>query len=643
MNKTKISVGEAIVRFLDNQYVIFDEKTIKFVEGVFTLFGHGCVLGVGEALAECNHSLKIYQGKNEQGMAHAAISYAKQNNRRKILPCLSSIGPGSANMLTAAATATVNNIPLLLLLGDTYASRHPDPVLQQVEQPHDLSITTNDAFRPLVKFFDRIYRPEMLESALLNAMRLLTDPANTGAVALALPQDVQGEVYEFSPDLFKPRYHHILRQECTNIEIKEAVKLIFNAKYPLMIIGGGARYSEAGDIISKIASKHKIPFAETQAGKSTIPSSHEYYLGGIGVTGNSMANSIAQKADLIIGFGTRFSDFTTSSKTLFSNAKILAINASLFHASKLDSTRVICDCKRFCESLAPLISDYMTEYTDEINKAQEAWQNEYERLSSVVFNKVNFKPEVHSMTPSVINDFEKITSTTICQTSAVALIRKKITPDAIIVGASGSLPGCLQRMWTTNSLYSYNMEYGYSCMGYEIAGALGSKIAEPTKEVYAMAGDGSYLMLHSEIVTSIQENIKIIVLLFDNGGFGCINNLQMGKGISSLATEFRKFAQASSDFVPIDYAQSARAYGCEAYTVRTLDELSDALEKAHQNTITTLIDIKVFPKTMTDGYTGGFWETGLTHAPHNSLQAKVLKSQLQILKDHARKGCNNCN
>ncbi|MDR0697242.1 MAG: 3D-(3,5/4)-trihydroxycyclohexane-1,2-dione acylhydrolase (decyclizing) [Christensenellaceae bacterium] len=632
MKKIKISVGEAVVRFLDNQYVVFDDKKTKFIEGIFTLFGHGCVLGVGEALAMTEHSLEVYQGKNEQGMAHVATSYAKQNNRRKILPCLSSIGPGSANMVTSAATATVNNIPLLLLLGDTYASRHPDPVLQQVEQSHDLTITTNDSFKPVVKFFDRIYRPEMLEPALLNAMRVLTDPSSTGAVAIALPQDVQGETYEFPERLFKPCYHNIIRQEPSSIEIQSAVEVIKASKYPLIIVGGGARYSEAGEAIASFSSKYNIPFAETQAGKSTAKGSHELNLGGIGVTGNSMANVIAQKADLIIGIGTRFSDFTTSSKTLFNNAKVLTVNVSLFHASKLYSTCVVSDAKRFVCLVDPLLEGYTTAYTKEIANAKSKWATEMSRLSNITYNKSNFSTEVSAKTCTVIDDFIKTTSSSITQTAAIALIRNNIPHDAVIVGASGSLPGCLQRMWTTDAINSYNMEYGYSCMGYEIAGAIGSKIADNTKEVFAMAGDGSYLMLHSELVTAIQENIKIIVLLFDNGGFGCINNLQMSKGIPSLATEFRKYAKATTEFIPIDYAANARSYGCIAYTVRTLNELKDALKKAQENAKTTLIDIKVLPKTMTDGYVGGFWETGLTKAPRNPEQKKALDYQTEILK-----------
>lgn len=626
VNKITVSVGEAVIRFLDNQYVSFDGKETKFVEGIFTVFGHGCVLGIGEALAMGKHSLKVYQGKNEQGMAHVAMSYAKQNNRRKILPCLSSIGPGAANMVTAAACATVNNIPLLLLPGDTFATRRPDPVLQQLEQPYNLNITTNDAFRPVCKFFDRITRPEMLESALINAMRVLTDPAETGAVTLAMPQDVQCEVYAFPARLFEKRVHRIARTVPQPDEISAVAEAIRNAKRPLIIVGGGAKYSEAGDAIADICKAYNIPFAETQAGKSAIAGSNPYNLGGIGVTGNSAANRIAAGADLIIGIGTRFSDFTTASKTLFGEAKVATINVSAFHGGKLDAIGARCDAKTGIEALAKALAGYNTAYKNEIRNAKASWDSEYARLASIRYSE-DLVPEVKNMTPTTVEDFRSATGAGICQTAALALIRKLLPADAIAVGASGSLPGCMQRMWTTDAKYSYNMEYGYSCMGYEIAGALGSKLAELSKEVFAFTGDGSYLMLHSEMVTAVQEGVKINVLLFDNGGFGCINNLQMGKGIQSLATEFRLNAKADTRYVPIDFAMNARAYGFAAYTAKTPDELEAALIASLKETRPVLIDIKVLPKTMTDGYEGGWWQVGCTRAPRNEKQKLALEDQ----------------
>lgn len=631
MKRIKMTVGEAIVKFLDRQYVRLDGREEKFVEGVFTVFGHGCVLGMGEALAMTSHGLKVYQGKNEQGMAHAAIAYAKQNNRRKIMPCISSIGPGAANMITAAATATVNNIPLLLLPGDTFATRRPDPVLQQLEQPHDLTISTNDAYKAVTRYFDRVSRPEMLESALLNAMRVLTDPAMTGAVCIAMPQDVQGEAYAFPASLFEKRVHTISRP-CAGIEeMIEVANAVRTAKKPVFIVGGGARYSEAGEVIERIAETAGIAIVETQAGKSTVRGSHPYNLGGLGVTGNSAANAILKKADLVLALGTRFSDFTTASKTLYADKPVVTINASRFHAEKLSATAVVGDVKACLELLESMLVGYKSRFVKEIRAAKEAWDKEMQRLTSIEYTE-DLVPEVKNMVATTLKDFNRATGAALCQTTAIGIVREEIAKDAIVVAASGSLPGCMQRMWTTDALYSYNMEYGYSCMGYEIAGAFGSKLASPAQEVYAMVGDGSFLMLHSEMVTARQEGKKIVVLLFDNGGFGCINNLQMGKGIDSLATELRYGAEAGTDFVAIDYAKVAEGYGYRGLTARTPEELRAALKEARAAEGGVLIDIKVLPKTMTDGYEGGFWQVGINRMPRNAKQQSALDEQIRYTK-----------
>lgn len=631
MKRIKMTVGEAIVKFLDRQYVRLDGREEKFVEGVFTVFGHGCVLGMGEALAMTSHGLKVYQGKNEQGMAHAAIAYAKQNNRLKIMPCISSIGPGAANMITAAATATVNNIPLLLLPGDTFATRRPDPVLQQLEQPHDLTISTNDAYKAVTRYFDRVSRPEMLESALLNAMRVLTDPAMTGAVCIAMPQDVQGEAYAFPASLFEKRVHTISRP-CAGIEeMIEVANAVRTAKKPVFIVGGGARYSEAGEVIERIAETAGIAIVETQAGKSTVRGSHPYNLGGLGVTGNAAANAILKKADLVLALGTRFSDFTTASKTLYADKPVVTINASRFHAEKLSATAVVGDVKACLELLESMLVGYKSRFVKEIRAAKEAWDKEMQRLTSIEYTE-DLVPEVKNMVATTLKDFNRATGAALCQTTAIGIVREEIAKDAIVVAASGSLPGCMQRMWTTDALYSYNMEYGYSCMGYEIAGAFGSKLASPEQEVYAMVGDGSFLMLHSEMVTARQEGKKIVVLLFDNGGFGCINNLQMGKGIDSLATELRYGAEAGTDFVAIDYAKVAEGYGYRGLTARTPEELRAALKEARAAEGGVLIDIKVLPKTMTDGYEGGFWQVGINRMPRNAKQQSALDEQIRYTK-----------
>lgn len=637
--KTKrMTVGEALVTFLDNQYVSLDGKENKLVEGIFTVFGHGCVVGTGDALSLKKHSLKVYQGKNEQGMAHAAIAYAKQNNRLKILPCMSSIGPGAANMVAAAGTATANNIPLLLLVGDTFATRQPDPVLQQIEQTNSAGTTTNDAFRAVTRYFDRVSRPEMLMTAMLNAVRVLLDPASTGAVAIALPQDVQGEAYDFPLSFLGKRVTRVVRTLPDREQVREAAKAIKKSGKPLLIIGGGAKYSGAGEAIKEFALRHNIPVCETQAGKSAVPSSFAYNLGGVGVTGNSAANSVAASSDLVIGVGTRFTDFTTASKSLYAGARIVAVNASPFHASKMDAIAVVADAREGIVALDKALGAYRAAYDGEIEKAKADWQVEMSRLVSVKTGE-GYVPENTDMTPDAVEKFAQATGCALTQTAAIGIIRSIIPEDAVIVGSSGSLPGCLQRMWETDAVDSYNVEYGYSCMGYEIAGALGAKLACPDREVYAMAGDGSYLMLHSEMVTAVQEGKKINVMLFDNGGFGCINNLQMGQGIDSLCTEFRKREGdepiRGGQFLSIDYAMSARAYGFKSYTARTEDELAAALRDSLTQTAPVLIDIKVMPKSMTHGY-GGWWNVGITELPENEKQKSVLAEKKEKLKS-ARK------
>lgn len=623
----KMTMAQALVKFLDNQYVSFDGVETKFVDGIFTVFGHGIVLGLGEALDSDKGSLKVYQGKNEQGMAHVATAFAKMNNRRKIIACSSSIGPGAANMITAAATATVNHVPLLLFPADSFASRQPDPVLQQFEQVNSLTTTTNDAYKAVTRYWDRVQRPEQLMSAMINAMRVLTDTAETGAVAICLCQDVEGESYDYPDSFFQKRVHKIVRKPVAAEELADAVSVVKNSKKPLVICGGGVRYSEAGEALEKFCAEFNIPFAETQSGKTACLSSDEYNLGGLGVTGNSSGNVMAKAADTVIAVGTRFSDFTTASKSLFrDDVKMVTINTSRFDAYKLDAVKMVADAKLGIEALGEELRKigYKSSYTTEIKAAKADWDAEMKRLADYRYDD-NFEPLIKARDEKTIPEFAEKIGGVITQTAAVALIRKLIPADALCTGAAGSLPGDLQRMWTSDSRYSYNMEYGYSCMGYEIAGALGSKMAKPECESYAMCGDGSYLMLHSELVTSIQEHKKINVLLFDNSGFGCINNLQMGNGIGNLATEFRyrdDDGDLLGDLIPIDFAKSAEGYGVKTYTAKTMEELEFALIDSQKQTVSTLIDIKVLPKTMTDGY-DAWWHVGV---PSVSSNEKVNKS-----------------
>lgn len=642
MKTVRITVAQALVRFLGNQYVGFDGREQRFVEGVFTVFGHGNVLGIGQALEQDPCGLVVRQGKNEQGMAHAAIAFAKQNNRRKIYACTTSIGPGAANMVTAAALATVNNIPVLMLPGDAFATRQPDPVLQQVEQPQDATLTVNDAFRPVCRYWDRVSRPEQLMTAMLNAMRVLTSEAETGAVCIALPQDVQGESYDFPESFFRKRVHRLVRRAAAEEELRDAVELILTKKKPLLVCGGGVRYSEAGDALKEFAETFRIPFAETQAGKSAAEGTFPLNLGGLGATGNLAANAVAAEADLVIGVGTRFNDFTTASKSLFRNPDVdfVTINTSVYHAGKLDAVKIVGDAKACLEQLGKALSaeHYRSAYTDEIEKARALWEEELRRLCGVRRGE-GFHPEVSGQNEEKLEEFFRFNGGALPQTAALGLINRFVGKNCVIVGASGSLPGDLQRMWVSEEKYGYHMEYGFSCMGYEIAGALGVKLACPEKEVYAMVGDGSYLMLHSELVTAVQERQKINVLLFDNSGFGCINNLQMGNGMGSFGTEFRfrgeKTGRLDGGYVPIDFAKSAEGYGVKTYTAKTSEELQAALKDARKQSGPTLIDIKVLPKTMTHDYKS-WWHVGVASASEKPSIRDAYRKMTEEL-ENARK------
>ncbi|MFB5561196.1 3D-(3,5/4)-trihydroxycyclohexane-1,2-dione acylhydrolase (decyclizing) [Bacillus cereus] len=639
MQTVRMTTAQALVKFLNQQYVEFDGEEQKFVKGIFTIFGHGNVVGLGQALEEDAGELEVYQGRNEQGMANAAMAFAKQKHRKQIMACTSSVGPGSANMITSAATASANNIPVLLLPGDVFATRQPDPVLQQIEQTHDLSISTNDAFRAVSKYWDRVNRPEQLMTAMIQAIRVLTNPADTGAVTICLPQDVQGEAWDFPSYFFQKRVHRIERRLPTKASLVDAVEMIKKKKKPIMICGGGVRYAEAAEELKQFAETFRIPFGETQAGKSTIESNHPYNLGGIGVTGNLAANTIAKEADLVIGIGTRFTDFTTASKQLFQNKEVefLNINISEFHANKLDALKVIADAK---EALLALIDElqvieYQSSYTVEIADAKEAWETELARLHNIRFTSQDFKPEVEGHFDEDLNEYVDALGTELTQTAVIGQINTLLDEDAIIVGAAGSLPGDLQRMWAARKPNTYHMEYGYSCMGYEVAGALGAKLAEPSKEVYAMVGDGSYQMLHSELVTSLQENKKINVLLFDNSGFGCINNLQMGNGMGSFGTEFRyrnqETRKLNGSIMKIDFAASAAGYGVKTYHVTSIEQLQEALKDAKKQTVSTLIDIKVLPKTMTNGY-DSWWHVGVAEVSNSPSVQASYESKISNLQ-----------
>lgn len=641
MNTIRLTMAQALVRFLENQHVAYDDIEQPFVRGVFMLPGHGNVVGLGQALAQERHRLEVYQGKNEQGQAHAAVAFAKHMKRKQIMAVTSSVGPGAANMVTAAATATANNIPVLILPGDVYACRQPDPVLQQIEQTHDLSISTNDAFRPVCRYFDRIVRPEQLMSAMLNAFRVLTDPADTGAVCIALPQDVEGEAYDYPETFFRKRVWQIERRPATEIAIQKAAEAIRNSKRPMLICGGGVRYSEAHAAFRRFAEAYGIPFGETQAGRSAIAWDHPLNLGGLGVTGCSAANEIAKDADCVIGVGTRYTDFTTSSKWLFrEDAKFVNINVSEFQAYKMDAIPVIADARDALEKLEKALTGYQTGYTGEIETAIAGWKKEYDRLAGIEFGE-GYVPEINDANAHSAFDYAKDMNANLTQTRVLATINRLIAADASVIAASGSLPGCMQRMWRAKTPDTYNMEYGYSCMGYEISGALGVKLAiGDEKEVYAMVGDGSFIMLHSELVTAIQEHRKINICLFDNESFGCINNLQNGQGNESLCTELRfrnpETGRHDGKFMNVDFAAIARAYGAVGYSIRTMDELEKAIEESKSiHDTPVLFDIKVLPKSMTDGY-GSWWRVGSVEVSERESNREAWNNHLEHVKD-ARK------
>ncbi len=615
----KLTMAQALVKFLDNQYISFDGVETKFVDGIFGIFGHGCVVGIGQALEQGGHNLKFYQGKNEQGMAHAAIAFAKQKNRRQIIACTSSIGPGALNMVTAAGTATANRIPLLLLPGDTFACRQPDPVLQQIEQPTNYTVTANDAFKAVCRYWDRISRPEQLMTACLNAMRVLTDPAETGAVCLAMPQDVEGEAFDYPDYFLKKRVWYLDRRSPTQREIEAAVAAIMRSEKPLLVVGGGVTYSEAWETAQFFAEKFNIPIGETQAGKGNIRWDLPLNMGGIGVTGGAAANVLAKQADLIIAVGTRLTDFTTASKWGFQNpdCKMLSINVCSFDAFKMDATSVIADAKTALLDIMGALSlrEYYSNWGDEVAQAKDDYVKEMDRCYSVYLQEG------------------------LSQTRALGEINKLIDKNSVVIGSSGSLPGCMQRLWRSSVPKTYHMEYGFSCMGYEICGALGVKLAEPDREVYTMVGDGSFLMLHSELYTAVAEGTKINVMLFDNSGWGCIENLQNNQGTDTFGTRFQArnplTGMLDGAIVPVDFAKIAEGYGCKAYTVTNVAELRDAIKDSKEQTVPCLFDIKVVHGSMSDGY-DAWWRVGVAEvstservqAAYEDMQANIEKARL---------------
>lgn len=618
MKTIRLTTAQALLKFLDAQYVELDGEEHKFVKGVYGIFGHGNLLGIGEALENMKDlSLTFYQGHNEQGIVHAATAYAKQKNRLEIFACTSSVGPGALNMVVGAATATVNRIPVLLLPGDTFADRQPDPVLQQIEMPYNPTITSNDAFRAVSKYWDRIERPEQLMSAALNAMRVLTDPAETGAVTLCLPQDVQGEAYDYPVEFFEKRVHHIDRRPPSLPALERAVNLILQKKKPLIIAGGGVHYSLAVEELREFAEVFNIPVTVTQAGKSVMLWDHPLNMGGVGTTGTLTANILAKEADLIIAIGTRLMDFPTASKTAFQNpeVKILSINVNPFDGLKMDAEYLNADAKLALKELTKILKEknYRSKHSEgRLKELKAQWDREVDRLYSLRSDKG------------------------IPQTAALGVINEFATEKDIFVAAAGSLPGDLHRLWRCKGIKTYHMEYGFSCMGYEVSGTFGVKMAEPEKEAFALLSDGSFLMLHSELITSLQEGKKINVIILDNGGFQSINSLQKGHGSKTgfgneLRYRSKSTGKLDGDYMKIDFAGIAKSLGAKAYTARTIEELKEALEKARKEDVSVLIDVKVLPGTQSGGYES-WWRVGVAEVSESDTVRKAFEETKEYMK-----------
>ena len=586
MKTKKLTTAQAIVQFLLQQQVERDGRRQPFFAGCLGIFGHGCIAGVGQALQQYPQ-FPYYMTKNEQASVHIAAAYAKMNNRLRAFTCVSSIGPGATNMVTGAAVATVNRLPVLLMPGDIFARRNVAPVLQQLEQPYSQDISVNDAFKPVSKYWDRINRADQIICALPEVMRVLTSQAETGAVTLALPQDVQTETFAYPIELFEERIWYIPRPAPESTVLGRAIEMIRASKKPLIVAGGGVLYSEAHTALAAFAAQTGIPVGETQAGKGSLPYDHPQNLGAIGVTGTFGANIIAREADLVIGIGTRYSDFTTASKTAFQNPKVRFINLNVaeFDAFKHAALPMVADARAAVKTLGKALRGWQVSgaWRKRGEKFNRDWDAEVARIYAA---KGDRPPLSQGAVIGAVNDISR--------------------PEDVVLCAAGSLPGDLHKLWRTRNPKGYHLEYGYSCMGYEIAGGLGAKMAAPEREVYVMVGDGSWLMMSSELVTSIQEGYKLTVVMLDNHGFQSIGGLSQAIGSKRFGTRYRfrnkKSGQLDGETVLIDYAANARSLGAHVIRAHDLSELKSALQEARQQTKTTVIVVETDPLKGVPGY-----------------------------------------
>ena len=618
MKTCKLTMGQATIEFLKKQYVERDGIEHQFFAGMFGIFGHGNVAGIGQALHQYSDSFQFFQTRNEQAMVHTAAAFAKMNNRLRTLACTTSIGPGATNMVTAAAGATINRIPVLLLPGDIFSTRLVAPVLQQLESPGSQDVSVNDCFRPISKYWDRINRPEQIITALPEAMRVLTSQSETGAVTLAIPQDVQAEAFDYPIEFFEKRIYRIARPLADRDLLHRAIVSIRSSKKPLIIAGGGIIYAEATEQLASFAKQTGIPVAETFAGKGSLAYDHSQCLGAIGVTGTPGANIVAREADLVIVIGSRLSDFTTASKTAFQNPEVrfVNINVAEFDAAKHAALPIVADAKVTIEELAEALQDYSVNqtYAQEIIRHRQGWELEVDRI-----HQYNNQPM-----PS--------------QGEVIGAINTFSGPQDIIVCAAGSMPGDLHKLWRTRNAKGFHLEYGYSCMGYEIAGGLGVKMADPSREVFVLVGDGSYLMMAQEIVTSIQEGYKLIIILVNNDGHASINGLSNATGAQGYGTRFlfRKdeTGQIDGERLPVDLAANAASLGAYVIEVDSIVDLRVALDKAKSADQTTVVKIDVDFEPRVPGYES-WWDCPVAEVSITNT-AQQAYEEYQIAKQNER-------
>jgi 3D-(3,5/4)-trihydroxycyclohexane-1,2-dione acylhydrolase (decyclizing) len=608
MKTQRLTVAQAIVTFLKNQYVERDGRQHAFFSGVLGIFGHGNVAGIGQALLE-NPDLPYTLVRNEQAAVHMAAGYAKASNRLRTFVCTSSIGPGATNMVTGAALATINRLPVLLLPGDIFARRNVAPVLQQLESPATQDIGVNDCFKPVSRYWDRIYRPDQIITALPEVMRVLTSPSDCGAVTLALPQDVQTEAYDFPIELLQKRVWLIRRPAPDSVSLTRAAKALASSRKPLIVAGGGVLFSEASEALAHFTAQTGIPVAETQAGKGSLAYNHPQCVGAIGATGNLAANRLAREADLVIGIGTRYSDFTSASMTAFQNpdVRFVNINTAEFDAYKVSAMPLVADARVALESLAPLLRDYKvgSDYAAQIADLKQAWEAEVDRLFHL-----NTQPKP-------------------AQSEVIGAMWEASGPRDMLLSAAGSHPGDLHKLWRTRTPNGYHLEYGYSTMGYEIPGALGAKLADPSREVYVFLGDGTYLMMPSEIVTAVQEHIKVIIVLVDNKGFASIGGLSRSLGMGGFGTSYRQRSNASGQldgqFLEVDFAANARSLGAHTIKATSLKELKAALEEAKKADRITVVVVETQPGVGVPGY-DSWWDVAVAEVSQSE-QIRQVRAQ----------------